>query len=413
MDPREQRAIVIAAMCRIDRKGDTWFVPSQSAAEKRYTVNPNAGTCDCPDHEAGFVCKHARAVRIVIQRETGVDGTIIETKSVTFEEKKVYKQNWAAMNAAQSVEKDRIQSLLNDLCQGVPEPAKRPGRGRQKHLYRDSIFAMAMKVYTGFSSRRFSSDLRESHERGHVSKPIPGLKVNTFFENPIFTPILTSLVVKTAAPLRAVETDFAVDSSGFSTSNFETWYDHKYGVTRRRCMWVKVHIACGVKTNVVTAVRILDKDTADSPQFKPLVETTSQTFAIREMSADKAYASEENFQAVQDLGGTGYIPFKSNTTGGIGGLFEKMFHYFLFKQDEYLSHYHKRSNVESVFSACKRKFGDSVRSRTATAMHNEVLCKFICHNLCVLIQEQHELGIEPIFWDAEPTTLRLHPQSHQ
>jgi hypothetical protein len=54
--------------------------------------------------------------------------------------------------------------------------------------------------------------------------------------------------------------------------------------------------------------------------------------------------------------------------------------------------------VESTFSAIKRKFGDSVRSKTEVAMVNEVLCKILCHNICCLIQEQCELGIEPIFW---------------
>ncbi len=53
----------------------------------------------------------------------------------------------------------------------------------------------------------------------------------------------------------------------------------------------------------------------------------------------------------------------------------------------------------------KRKFGDAVRSKTDTAMVNEVLCKFLCHNLCVLIQEQHELGIDPVFWKDEPTPV--------
>jgi hypothetical protein len=28
---------------------------------------------------------------------------------------------------------------------------------------------------------------------------------------------------------------------------------------------------------------------------------------------------------------------------------------------------------------------------------NEVLCKIICHNICVVIQEMHELGIDPNF----------------
>jgi hypothetical protein len=31
------------------------------------------------------------------------------------------------------------------------------------------------------------------------------------------------------------------------------------------------------------------------------------------------------------------------------------------------------------------------------ALVNEALCKILCHNLCVLIQEQHELGIEAVF----------------
>ena len=34
-------------------------------------------------------------------------------------------------------------------------------------------------------------------------------------------------------------------------------------------------------------------------------------------------------------------------------------------------------------------------------MVNEVLCKALCHNLCVLIMSQCELGIEPVFWPEE------------
>ena len=41
----------------------------------------------------------------------------------------------------------------------------------------------------------------------------------------------------------------------------------------------------------------------------------------------------------------------------------------------------------------KAKFRDHVRSKTPVAMVNEVFCKLICHNICVLIQEAHELGI--------------------
>lgn len=137
----------------------------------------------------------------------------------------------------------------------------------------------------------------------------------------------------------------------------------------------------------------------------PLVKDTAKNFPIGEMSADKAYASLENFETLAECGGTATIAFKENATGGVGGMYEKMFHYFQFKKEEYMEHYHKRSNAESTFSMVKRKFGDSVRSKTDTAMVNEVLCKILCHNLCCLIQEQHELGIEPIFWPEQPTAL--------
>jgi hypothetical protein len=57
--------------------------------------------------------------------------------------------------------------------------------------------------------------------------------------------------------------------------------------------------------------------------------------------------------------------------------------------------------VESAFSAIKRKFGDSVRSKCDFATVKEVLCRILCHNICRLIQEQCELGFEPIFWKNE------------
>lgn len=405
MNAREERGLIIAATCRLRRNEDgTWLVPSQTSREAvAYQVNLEAKTCTCLDHtEGGFTCKHYYAASIVHSRDVLPDGTMIETKTMTFTEKKVYKQDWPAYNLAQATEKRRLQVLLHDLCRNLSDPDYSKKRGPKPHRIKDAIFAMAFKVYCGLSSRRFSSDLLEAYEKGYISKPIPGAKVTAFFENAEFTPILKWLIGFSARPLRSVETEFAIDSSGFGSSRYEKWYDQKYGITRDKCVWVKTHIACGVKTNVVTAVRILDKDAADCPQFIPLVKDTWKHFEIGEVSADAAYGSLENFEEVAECGGQAFIAFKSNTTGGVGGLFEKAFHFFQFNQEEYLSHYHKRSNVESTFSAIKRKFGDSVMSKTDTAMVNEVLCKILCHNITCLIQEQETLGIVPVFWRDEP-----------
>ena len=102
---------------------------------------------------------------------------------------------------------------------------------------------------------------------------------------------------------------------------------------------------------------------------------------------------------INEIGGTPYIPFKSNATGKARGsyLWGKMYHYFQFNQNEFAEHYHKRSNVETTFHMIKSKFGDGLKSKSKTAQVNEMLCKIICHNICVVIQETHELGINPQF----------------
>ena len=413
MDAREQRGRVIAAKCRITKAGDAYRVPSQTNDGEKYTVHMDGlfPHCTCPDHETrAEKCKHIWAVEFTRRREDNPDGTTTVTETLTVsqtvEKRTTYKQDWPAYNTAQSVEKDQVQELLFDLCRDIPEPERRV-RGQKPHTVRDSVFSMVMKVYGTLSSRRFGSDLRESHARGFLSKPIPGMKTVQFFENEAFFPILRELVAKSALPLKAVETAFAIDSSGFGSSRWERWIDEKYGISRKSCVWVKTHIACGVRTNIVTAVRIPDKNANDSPQFVPLVKETATGFEIGEVSADRAYASYENFEAVAGCGGQAFIAFKAKATGERGGVYEKMLHYFNYKRDEYLTHYHKRSNVESTFSMIKRKFGPDVRSKTDVAMKNEVLCKIIAHNLCVVNQEVHELGIAPLFRPAEAGLLAV------
>ena len=192
--------------------------------------------------------------------------------------------------------------------------------------------------------------------------------------------------------------DFAVDSSGFASSKFVRWFDKKYGVVKEEHDWVKVHLMCGVKTNIVTAIQVGQQYSGDCPQFVPMLEATAKRFTINEVSADAAYCSYDNFQAVENHGGRAFIAFRANASGVSGGVYEKMLHFYSFKRDEYLAHYHKRSNVESTFSMVKAKFGDAVRSKTPVAMVNEAMCKVLCHNLCCLILSTHELGIEATFW---------------
>jgi transposase len=402
-ESRQQRGLEIAATAKLERKGAAWLVPSQSG-KGRYTVLPDDQVphCSCPDHaDGGHKCKHLFAVEYVLRRERNADGSMTVTETVTVQKtvQRVYRQDWRAYNAAQTNEKAMFQELLRDLCAGVGEPAQ-PKNGRPRLPIQDVLFSAVFKIYSTVSGRRFMTDLREAQAKGYIKKTPHFNSIFNYLESPELTPILRELITQSSLPLKSVEVDFACDSSGFTTSRFHRWYDHKYGV-RQEHEWVKVHLMCGVRTNIVTAVEIKDKNASDTKLLPALVDATAENFKLNEVSADKGYGSLKNYKAIQYHGATPYIAFKSIHTGKGGGLWQKMFHYYNFNRDQFLQHYHKRSNVESTFSMIKAKFRDHVRSKTDVAMVNEVLCKVLCHNICCLIQESYELGISAVFWQDD------------
>jgi transposase len=194
------------------------------------------------------------------------------------------------------------------------------------------------------------SDLRDAQSQEYLQMVPHYNSIFRTFEDPDLTPVLRRLIIESSLPLKVVEVDFAVDSSGFTTSRFIRWVDHKYGVVRQQHEWVKVYLMCGVKTKIVTAVEIREKDASDTKLLPDLVNATAAHFDMREVSADKGYSSVNNTNVIAEHGATPYIAFKSIHSGKAGGLWEKMFHYFAFNRQEFLGHYHKRSNVESTFS---------------------------------------------------------------
>jgi hypothetical protein len=372
-ESRQQRGLEIAAVSKIERKGTAWLVPSQSG-KGRYTVIPDNETphCSCPDHaDGGHKCKHLFAVEYVLLREENADGSTIVTETMTVQKtvQRVYRQDWRAYNAAQTNEKAKFQELLRDLCSGIAEPPQAKS-GRPRLPIQDALFSAVFKIYSTVSGRRFMTDLREAQAKGYIQKTPHFNSIFNYLENPELTPILRSLITESSL----------------------------YGAVRQQHEWVKCHLMCGVRTHIVTAVEIKDKDASDTKLLPALVDATAENFTLNEVSADKGYGSLKNYKAIQYHGATPYIAFKSGHTGRGGGLWQRMFHYYNFNREQFLQHYHKRSNVESTFSMIKAKFRDHVRSKTDVAMVNEVLCKILCHNICCLIQESYELGISTVFW---------------
>src|SRR5437762_2198018 len=269
MDLRELKALELAARTRIPFADGVWLVPSEAGGGSyRVTLGPHP-SCPCEDFALRQQpCKHILAAQIVCAREHG--GTAPEVPTDALPIWPTYRQDWPAYNEAQQTEKHRFQELLFQLCRGLPD-LEQTGPGRRWTPLADMLFACALKVYTTVSSRRFACDLKDAHAKGYLSSLMNSVSVCAFLENDRLTPVLKALIVRSSLPLCLVETCFAPDSTGFSSSRFVRWFDQRYGCERSGHDWVKAHAICGAKTNIVTAVEVGDRDANDCPFFKALV----------------------------------------------------------------------------------------------------------------------------------------------
>jgi transposase len=334
-----------------------------------------------------------------------VNGQGDATAAVEPKVRRTYAQNWPAYNAAQVHEKEMVASLLRDLCDAIEAPAQ--GRGRPRTPLADAVFAVVMKVYGTTSGRRAQTDLRDFEARGFMHRAPSYNSVFDYLDNPILTPLLQAMIEESAKPLRSVESEFAADSTGFSTAVYRRWYDHKYGREQKIAKWVKAHVMVGVQTNIVTTVEVTPFNVNDYPLLPRLLESTQANFNVARLTADKGYSGRSNIEMARAAGVSAFIPFKSNTRAGAPSPWREAFEFFRDHADEFYQHYHKRSNVETTFSMIKAKFGGFVRSKTPTAQANEVLCKVLAHNLCCLVGAFYELGIAPRFWQDGGAALTV------
>src|SRR5262249_20451597 len=238
------------------------------------------------------------------------------------------------------------------LCDVIEQPPQAMGRPRLP--LSAMVFSCIYKVYEGFSSRRFMSDLREAQTHDHIYTAAHFNSVSRYLANPALTELLSQLVTVSSLPLKGIEHNFATDSSGFSTCRFVRWFNKKYGREIDNREWVKCHVMCGVETKIITSVEMSGWAANDTTYFVPLLERTAQHFPVQEVSADKAYLSLKNLKATAKANAVPYIPFKINTAvPKKNNIWSEMYYHFMANREDFLAHYHKRSNVETAFSMIK------------------------------------------------------------
>ncbi|MFH1333189.1 MAG: IS5 family transposase [archaeon] len=311
-------------------------------------------------------------------------------------EQLTYPQDWTSYNYAKTKEKTIAQQLLVELADIYAEEHKRVHFGRPSFTLQEKLIAMFIYSFSRFSTRKAIADIELAKKVGLISKTPHFNSISNMFKDDYLMSVLCDLVEITSLPLRMFEEHLSIDSSGFSCSAFERWLNVRTQKTEKKRHWKKANIICGARTQIIAGITISDGFAADSPELVPLVKKASKNFDMKEVSADKAYLSRDNLLAVSKLGAIPYIPFKKNSRQNPRGykIWQAMYNYFHTNQEEFMKHYHKRSNVETTFSMLKRNFGSKLRMKNWTGQINELLMKCLCHNLTVLVQESFELGLE-------------------
>lgn len=388
---RKECAISLLNSHKVKKVSKSEYVVKSQAGKGVYVVTKTDDkfTCTCPDHILHHTeCKHILAVKYSIAEA-----------EVKLEHKKT-DRDWSAYNLGQMKEGEYFDTLLKELSLTVEQP-EQTGKGRRSNLFSDKVFCAVKKVSSMKSLRRNQATFNEAETDGMIEKSVHYNTISYFLRNPSLTPILHQLVRLSASPLAEIETSFSIDSSGFRTTQFNTWNGEKWG-EKRSHKFLKCHIASGNLSNIITDVIVTEQEgagTGDVNNFAPLLQNTTGFFNVKEICADGAYLSRENFAMAEELDVEPFIYFKKNTNGKAKGCpaWTNAFIKFMTQHDEFMKHYGKRNNVESTFGALKAKCGEVLKSKETTSQINELLCKVIAYNLTVLVSAMYTHDIEVKF----------------
>lgn len=176
--------------------------------------------------------------------------------------------------------------------------------------------------------------------------------------------------IKLNVPIPENDIVVAVDSTGMKVTNRGDWMREKHGVEHKG--WIKVHIAVDAKTRKPVTFEITDERTTDHEMVKPLLEKLNLEDALM----DGAYDKEDVFKFLKEKGvDDPGIKIRKNAIVKAGS--ERAESVLQFQKYGYNSwrivhQYGRRWAAESVFSAIKRIFGETVRAKSTEQMFSEV-----------------------------------------
>jgi len=285
--------------------------------------------------------------------------------------------------------------------QQLPPPWKPSKKGRRGHDLQEVVAGCILKVGFNQTYDSIEAYLKESETFKTFFDDLPGHSVIHRGMKKLSIKYIRKVMNLVTRFLRRKGMNIAVDSSGFRTGNSSIWYDIRIRRRNTRKECIKLHISVDVDTGIIHWFTMTPSTRHDSPEFKNLIKHLPE---LGDVLGDKAYSSRNNCQIVADKNGKPYLHFKDNATNKAKTKPAWIISIREYKNntEEWLSTYHLRSIVESVFSSIKKRWGSFLRSRRKWMQKKELSLKVLSYNVkqVLLVQYANERKI-PLWKSVE------------
>lgn len=286
------------------------------------------------------------------------------------------------------VNRDFIQlsvSLLVEIAM-LFNPIEHKQRGKKPYDYRILLVLCILRIMLRLSYEDYERIMRTDPRicnilnfkilpsKSTIQRAMKLLKFSLIMQ---FNRELISCIIKR-------KLNIIIDSTGIRCVGRSVWYciRIKKKIKKRDCD--KIHAAVDADLLLILNFRITKWSRNDNPFLIKLLKPFKLLGLI---FADKGYLSRKNFQFSADRKGALYCPFKKNSTAKPNSNPAWKFAFNLWSKCNwiYKNTYHQRSKIEAVFSAVKKRYGDSFKCKRKTMRRKEVALRFIAYNVFIML----------------------------
>lgn len=364
----------------------------------------------------------------------------------------------AENNAWQRVPTRFPQLLARLLEQALPviKPKRRLRRGQQPKPLYPLLYQAVHRVHLRQSLRMARGSMNTLDHQQHNPEGSCGVAtLSRFLASPLATVLLEKLLALSTWPVKPYETLVHPDGTGLSEEHFSSYFDERYGGTRRwpkgivpkaaagdvlsrsisrfieealvgaigkglrrpgprSHRWSYAEILWTYRYTMVAALHADDGPFGEARWLIPLLKRAGLMLDVGELGGDKAYSTKDIFRYAVSHGIDPQVKFKDNATGGKSSWrsrdFKRTLQTAKRDPDGYAAKSNRRNNAETGNHALKAFLGGEVYSlghtnpRTRrvefTARRNEILCMALAYNLTRLVYVEAERDLTVDFADG-------------